>query len=47
MKRKIYEKLLEWKNTDISTPLMIVGARQIGKTYVIDEFCRNEFQYFP
>ena len=46
MKRKIYEKLLEWKNTDISTPLMIVGARQIGKTYVIDEFCRNEFQNY-
>ena len=46
MKRKIYEKLLEWKNTDISTPLMIIGARQIGKTYVIDEFCRNEFQNY-
>lgn len=28
---------------DINTPLMVVGARQIGKTYTIDEFCKNEF----
>ena len=42
MKRKIYNEL-KWKKEDINTPLMVVGARQIGKTYTIDEFCKNEF----
>ena len=44
MKRKIYEELLKWKNTDMKKPLMIIGARQIGKTYVIKEFCEKEFE---
>lgn len=44
MKRKIYNSLIEWKNNDINTPLMIVGARQIGKTYIIKEFCQKEFK---
>lgn len=44
MKRKFYEKLLKWKKENIETPLMVVGARQIGKTYVIEEFCKKEFE---
>lgn len=44
MKRKIYSELLNWKNTNIKKPLMIIGARQIGKTYIINEFCKNEFK---
>ena len=43
MKRKIYDELINWKNNNINIPLMIIGARQIGKTYIIKEFCRNEF----
>jgi len=43
MKRKIYNELLNWKNTDIEKPIMVVGARQIGKTYIIKEFCKQEF----
>ena len=31
MKRKIYDELVYWKNTNIQKPLMIIGARQIGK----------------
>jgi hypothetical protein len=46
MKRKIYNDLLNWKENSIDTPLMIIGARQIGKTYVINEFCRNEFENY-
>lgn len=42
MKRKIYEDLLKWKNTESKIPLMVVGARQIGKTYIINEFCKKE-----
>lgn len=44
MKRKFYNTLMEWKNNNIKLPLMVVGARQIGKTYIIDKFCKNEFE---
>ena len=46
MKRKIYQDLLKWKNTESKIPLMVVGARQIGKTYIIDEFCKKEFKKY-
>lgn len=46
MKRKFYNVLLDWKNNNVETPLMVVGARQIGKTYIIDEFCKNEFKEY-
>ena len=44
MKRKIYQEILNWKNSNIKKPLMIIGSRQIGKTYIIEEFCKNEFE---
>ena len=44
MKRKFYDTLCEWKDKYICTPLMVVGARQTGKTYLIEEFCKNEFE---
>ena len=43
MERKIYNELINWKNSNILKPLMIIGARQIGKTYIIKEFCEREF----
>ena len=46
MKRKIYNKLLQWKNNDNKKPLMILGVRQCGKTYIIEEFCKNEYKDF-
>lgn len=46
MERKIYSKLLEWKSTRMQKPLMIIGARQIGKTYIIRKFCKNEFKNY-
>ena len=46
MERKIYQELLNWKNTNIKKPLMIIGARQIGKTYIIKEFCQKEFKEY-
>lgn len=44
MKRKLYNNLLNWKNNNIKMPYMLVGARQTGKTYIITEFCKNEFE---
>ena len=46
MKRKIYQELLDWKKTGMKKPLMIIGARQIGKTYIVNEFCNNEFDNY-
>ena len=43
MKRDFYETLLNWKNEDILTPLLVIGARQVGKTYIIDKFCKEQF----
>ena len=44
MERKIYASLLEWKNSHMKMPLMVIGARQVGKTYIIKEFCKKEFK---
>ena len=46
MKRKIYKRLLEWKDRGMKKPLMIIGARQVGKTYIVKKFCENEFENF-
>lgn len=45
MYRKIEEDLLKWKN-DSKMPLMLVGARQTGKTYILDEFCKKNFDNY-
>ena len=46
MKRKLYDKLIYWKNNKIKMPYMLIGARQTGKTYIITEFCKNEFENY-
>lgn len=38
LKRKIYQKLVDWKRTHKNNCLMVEGARQVGKTYIIREF---------
>lgn len=44
MLRKIYNDLLNWKKENIKMPYMLVGVRQTGKTYILQEFCKNEFE---
>lgn len=46
MNRKIYNDLLEWKNSLNKKPLMLLGARQVGKTYIIDKFCSENFENY-
>ena len=47
MKRKIYARLLDWKEKDQgSTAVMIEGARRIGKSYIAEEFARNEYESY-
>ena len=35
MKRDIYNQLLSWKQSSSRKPLVLKGARQVGKTYVL------------
>ena len=44
MKRKIYDELIKWKNVLNPKPLMLMGVRQCGKTYIIQEFCQNNYK---
>ena len=43
MKRKLYNSLLTWKNDPDHKPLILEGARQVGKTWLLKEFGRNEY----
>jgi len=44
MKRDIYKNLIEWKNNPARKPLILKGARQVGKTYILKEFGKKEFK---
>lgn len=44
MKRKLYSQLIEWKNSSTRKPLILEGARQVGKTWLMKEFGKNEYE---
>lgn len=44
LKRKIYDELLAWKNNKKNECLLVKGARQVGKSFIIEEFGRNNYQ---
>ena len=44
MKRLAYEGLLKWKSKQNRKPLLIKGARQVGKTWLMKEFGKNEYE---
>ena len=46
MKRKIYQKLEEWKNRKNRKPLILKGTRQVGKTYILKRFGQEAFDKF-
>ncbi len=46
-KRKIYSRLLEWKsNSEGKRALMVKGARRVGKSTIVEEFARNEYDSY-
>ncbi len=45
MYRKIEEELKKWKE-NFKMPLMLVGARQTGKTYILEDFCHKNFENY-
>ncbi len=43
MRRKIYQRLLQWKENKARKPLMLLGARQVGKTWIMRHFGESEY----
>lgn len=50
LKRKAYQQLLDWKNTkhnkSLKEALLIKGARQVGKSYLVEKFGKKEYKSF-
>ena len=47
MKRKIYDTLTKWKKSSAGkTVLLIDGARRVGKSYIAEEFAKNEYESY-
>ena len=47
MKRKIYNDLLEWKKrSNGKTAILIDGARRIGKSYIAEEFAKENYETY-
>ena len=46
MKRKVYSELLDWKKGGGESALLIEGARRVGKTFIAEEFGRNEYRSY-
>lgn len=44
MKRLFEDTLMKWKNNGMKKPLMVIGARQTGKTYTIEKFISENFE---
>ena len=44
MKRFILQQLIEWKNREDRKPLILNGARQVGKTWLLHEFAKLEYK---
>jgi len=45
LKRKAYDKMVFWKERKTKQGLLVTGARQVGKTYLIREFARNYYAH--
>lgn len=46
MYRIFEKKLINWKNSGMEKPLMVIGVRQIGKTYTIQKFIKENFEEY-
>ncbi len=44
MRRKIYQQLLKWKESRDRKPLVLLGARQVGKTWIMQHFGEHEYK---
>ena len=45
MERTIMKDLLKWRDRSDRKPLILLGARQVGKTYILKEFGRQHYEH--
>ena len=45
-RRKFYDRLMQWKSTKHQECLLVKGARQIGKTFIVEKFGREQYESF-
>ena len=46
LKRKLEKQLYEWKSNPDRMPLVVKGARQVGKTFTINKFCKENYKHY-
>ena len=46
LRRKLYKQLVDWKSNTDRMPLVITGAKQVGKTFLIDKFCKESYRQY-
>lgn len=46
LRRKAYQNLMDWKNRKGHKCLLVRGQRQVGKTYIIDLFARENYSNY-
>lgn len=46
LKRKITKTLIDWKNEENKQCLLVRGARQVGKTFIIEQFCKENYENY-
>ena len=46
LKRDIYKELIKWKESDTGHVLEVNGARQVGKTYILDKFAKENYTQY-
>lgn len=46
MKRLLYQDIIRWKNSPFRMPLILLGARQVGKTWLLCEIGKNEYDNY-
>ena len=46
LKRDIYSKLVQWKNSDSGKVLVLSGARQVGKTFILNKFAKDNYEKY-
>ena len=46
MKRNIYPQFIQWQQSARRKPLILRGARQVGKTYILEQFAKKEYENY-
>ena len=46
MFRKFYDVLSRWEENNVQEPMLVVGARQVGKTWIIRKFCSERYERY-